>query len=198
MTCCSCSSSGAIVETLGIEAAADGRRRRGSRRLAAVIAARCSWRSLGCSRCLCMWRPATTRRATMLRSGFAHERNATASAASRGSPGIEATIVHAAAPGRSRRHIVVTAQSPFGSADPPQSMTAILERNRVGACVRRGRMAGGFGSSRRARRWWIGFNQLQLVFSSTVSSPRDVGAGDDTRQLALRGQPRIDVTPRKE
>jgi hypothetical protein len=44
--------------------------------------------------------------------------------------------------------------------------------------------------------WWIGFNQLQLVFSSTVS-PRDVGAGDDTRQLALAVS-RVDVTPRKE
>jgi len=44
--------------------------------------------------------------------------------------------------------------------------------------------------------WWIGFNQLQLVFSSTVS-PRDVGAGDDARQLAL-ALSRVDVTPRKE
>jgi hypothetical protein len=40
--------------------------------------------------------------------------------------------------------------------------------------------------------WWIGFNQLQLVFSSTVS-PRDAGSGDDPRQLAL-GLSRVDVT----
>jgi len=32
--------------------------------------------------------------------------------------------------------------------------------------------------------WWVGFNQLQLLFSSTVS-PHDAGAGDDRRQLAL-------------
>jgi hypothetical protein len=41
--------------------------------------------------------------------------------------------------------------------------------------------------------WWIGFNQLQLVFSSTVS-PRDVGAGNDPRPLAL-GLGRVDVVP---
>ena len=81
--------------------------------------------------------------------------------------------------------IVVTALSPFGSADPAQSMTAILN-----------------GASPRSRlaaprsTWWIGFNQLQLVFSSTVS-PRDVGAGDDARQLALAVS-RLDVTPRHE
>jgi hypothetical protein len=43
--------------------------------------------------------------------------------------------------------------------------------------------------------WWVGFNQLQLLFSSTVS-PRDIGEGDDSRQLALAFS-RVDVTPPK-
>ena len=44
--------------------------------------------------------------------------------------------------------------------------------------------------------WWIGFNQVQLLFSSTVS-PLEVSGGDDRRQLALAFS-RIDVTPPKE
>jgi hypothetical protein len=91
--------------------------------------------------------------------------------------------------------IVVTAQSPFGSADPAQSMTAILN----GTVLAHVAVAAGWQEVRLVAprsTWWIGFNQLQLVFSSTVS-PRDVGAGDDTRQLALAVS-RVDVTPRKE
>jgi hypothetical protein len=91
--------------------------------------------------------------------------------------------------------IVVTAQSPLGSADPAQSMTAILNGTVLAHVV----VAAGWQEVRLVAprsTWWIGFNQLQLVFSSTVS-PRDVGAGDDTRQLALAVS-RVDVTPRKE
>jgi hypothetical protein len=44
--------------------------------------------------------------------------------------------------------------------------------------------------------WWIGFNQLRLVFSSTVS-PRAAGAGDDARELALAVSS-VAVTPRTE
>ena len=91
--------------------------------------------------------------------------------------------------------IVVTALSPFGSADPAQSMTAILN----GTVLAHVSVAAGWQEIRLVAprsTWWIGFNQLQLVFSSTVS-PRDVGAGDDARQLALAVS-RLDVTPRHE
>jgi hypothetical protein len=91
--------------------------------------------------------------------------------------------------------IVLTAQSPFGSADPAQSMTAILN----GTVLAHVPVAAGWQEIRFAAprsTWWIGFNQLQLVFSSTVS-PRDIGAGDDARQLAL-ALSRVDVTPRQE
>jgi hypothetical protein len=91
--------------------------------------------------------------------------------------------------------IVLTAQSPFGSADPKQSMTAMLN----GTVLAHVAVAPGWQEIRLVAprsTWWIGFNQLQLVFSSTVS-PRDVGAGDDRRQLAL-ALSRVDVAPRKE
>ena len=108
--------------------------------------------------------------------------------------GHQATIV---LPRRSAHaaDIVLTAQSPFGSADPAQSMTAILN----GTVLAHVAVATGWQEIRLVAprsTWWIGFNQLQLVFSSTVS-PRDVGAGDDARQLAL-ALSRVDVTPRKE
>ena len=108
--------------------------------------------------------------------------------------GHEATIV---LPRRSAQaaDIVLTAQSPFGDADATQSMTAILN----GTVLAHVAIVPGWQEIRltapRAT-WWVGFNQLHLVFSSTVS-PRDVGAGDDPRLLAL-GLSRVDVTPRKE
>jgi hypothetical protein len=108
--------------------------------------------------------------------------------------GHQATIVISRA-SAAAADIVVTAQSPFGSADPAQSMTAILN----GTVLAHVSIAAGWQEVRLVAprsTWWIGFNQLQLVFSSTVS-PRDVGAGDDTRQLALAVS-RVDVTPRKE
>ena len=43
--------------------------------------------------------------------------------------------------------------------------------------------------------WWIGFNELRLLFSATVS-PRDVGSGDDPRPLALAVS-RVDVVERR-
>jgi hypothetical protein len=88
--------------------------------------------------------------------------------------------------------IVITGQSPFDRAHPPQSVTAILNGNMLAQST----IPDGWHEIRfiapRAT-WWVGFNELRLVFSSTVS-PRDVGAGDDPRQLAL-GVSRIDVTP---
>jgi hypothetical protein len=92
-------------------------------------------------------------------------------------------------------NIVLSAQSPFGLDHPAQRVTAILNGNVLAQTA----IPGGwqeirFVAPRSA--WWIGFNQLQLVFSSTVS-PREAGAGDDPRQLAL-GLGRVDVTPLKE
>ena len=108
--------------------------------------------------------------------------------------GHQATIVLPRSSARAA-DIVLTAQSPFGSADAGPDHDRDSQRDRAGA---RRRRAGWQEIRLVAPRstWWIGFNQLQLVFSSTVS-PRDVGAGDDTRQLAL-ALSRVDVTPRKE
>ena len=108
--------------------------------------------------------------------------------------GHEATIV---LPRRSANaaDIVLTAQSPFGGGDATQTMTALLN----GTLLAHVALVPGWQEIRlpAARStWWIGFNQLQLAFSSTVS-PRDVGAGDDPRPLAL-GLSRVDVTPRQE
>jgi len=44
--------------------------------------------------------------------------------------------------------------------------------------------------------WWVGFNELKLVFSSTVS-PRRSGAGSDPRELAL-ALSRLDLTPQEK
>ena len=108
--------------------------------------------------------------------------------------GHEATVV---LPRRSAQAgaIVVTAQSPFGSADAPQTVTAILNGNVLGhTTVGAGWREISFTAPRSA--WWIGFNQLRLVFSSTVS-PRAIGAGDDARELALAVS-RVSVTPKRE
>jgi hypothetical protein len=108
--------------------------------------------------------------------------------------GHEATVVlprrsaHAAA-------IVMTAQSPFGPTDAPQTVTAILNGTVLGhQTVEAGWRDISFSAPRSA--WWIGFNQLRLVFSSTVS-PRAAGAGDDARELALAVS-RVAVTARSE
>lgn len=91
--------------------------------------------------------------------------------------------------------IVLTAQSPFDQDDPPQRVTAVLNgRMLEQVAVPAGWQEIRFSSPSSA--WWIGFNELQLIFSSTVS-PRDVGAGDDPRALAL-GLSRVDVTPQRE
>jgi hypothetical protein len=100
-------------------------------------------------------------------------------------------------PRRSARSaaIVVTAQSPFGPADAPQTVTAILNGTVLGhTTVEAGWHDIVFTAPRST--WWIGFNQLRLVFSSTVS-PRAAGAGDDARELALAVS-RVAVTPRTE
>ncbi|HEV2985694.1 MAG TPA: hypothetical protein VGX46_14970 [Vicinamibacterales bacterium] len=92
--------------------------------------------------------------------------------------------------------IVLTAQSPpFDGEHPPQRVTAILNGKMLAeTTIPDGWHETRFTAPRQA--WWIGFNELQLVFSSTVS-PREVGAGDDPRRLAL-GVSRVDVTPLKE
>ena len=108
--------------------------------------------------------------------------------------GHEATVV---LPRRSAQTaaIVVTAQSPFGPADAPQTVTAILNGTVLGhKTVEAGWQEMAFNAPRSA--WWIGFNQLRLVFSSTVS-PRAAGAGTDARELALAVSS-VAVTPRAE
>lgn len=91
--------------------------------------------------------------------------------------------------------IVLTVQSPFGTADASQSVTAILNGNVLAhTAIPAGWREIRFTAPRST--WWVGFNQLHLVFSSTVS-PRNVGAGDDPRQLALAVS-RVDVMPQRE
>jgi hypothetical protein len=90
--------------------------------------------------------------------------------------------------------ITLTAQSPFDGDQPPQSLTAILN----GQMLAHATVPAGWQEIRLAAprsTWWVGFNQLRIVFSSTVS-PREVGAGDDPRQLALELN-RVGVTPQK-
>jgi hypothetical protein len=108
--------------------------------------------------------------------------------------GHDATIV---LPRRSAdaAEIVLTVQSPFGAADASQHLTAILN----GSVLTQTTIPAGWREIRLTAprsTWWVGFNQLHLVCSSTVS-PRDVGAGDDPRQLALAVS-RVDVVPQKE
>ena len=90
--------------------------------------------------------------------------------------------------------IVITGQSPFEATQPPQRVTAILNGTLLGeTAVPAGWQEIRFAAPRST--WWIGFNHVQLLFASTVV-PRDVGAGDDPRPLAL-GLSRVDVTPKK-
>ena len=91
--------------------------------------------------------------------------------------------------------IVLTVQSPFGAAGDSQHVTAILN----GTVLAQTTIPAGWQEIRLTAprsAWWVGFNQLHLVCSSTVS-PRDVGAGDDPRQLALAVS-RVEVVPHKE
>jgi hypothetical protein len=91
--------------------------------------------------------------------------------------------------------IVLSAQSPFDRDQPAQRVTAVLNGTVLAqtAIAADGWQEIRFTAPRSA--WWVGFNQLQLVFSATVS-PREAGAGDDPRQLAL-GLSRVDVMPLK-
>jgi hypothetical protein len=91
--------------------------------------------------------------------------------------------------------IVLTVQSPFGATGASQSVTAILN----GSVLAHTTIPAGWREIRLTAprsTWWVGFNQLHLVCSSTVS-PRDVGAGDDPRELALAVS-RVEVVPLKE
>jgi hypothetical protein len=108
--------------------------------------------------------------------------------------GHDATIV---LPRRSAQpaEIALTVQSAFENADAPQSVTAVLNGTVLGhVAVPPGWREIRFAAPRST--WWIGFNQLHLTLSSTVS-PRAVGAGDDARELALAVS-RIAVSPRQE
>jgi hypothetical protein len=88
--------------------------------------------------------------------------------------------------------IVLTAQSPFDRDRPPQRMAALLN----GTLLAETTIPAGWQEIRIAAprsSWWIGFNELRLEFSSTVS-PRDVGTSQDSRRLAL-GVSRVEVKP---
>ena len=91
--------------------------------------------------------------------------------------------------------IVLTAQSPFDRDRPPQRMAALLN----GTLIAETTIPPGWQEIRIAAprsAWWIGFNELRLQFSSTVS-PRDAGTGNDPRRLALRLS-RVDVNAQKK
>jgi hypothetical protein len=91
--------------------------------------------------------------------------------------------------------IVLTAQSPFDRDHAPQRVVAILNGTVLGqTAILDGWREIRFAAPRSA--WWVGFNQLQLLFSSTIS-PREAGAGDDRRQLAL-ALSSIEVRPLEE
>ena len=90
--------------------------------------------------------------------------------------------------------IVFTAQSPIDPTHPPQRMSAVLN----GTMLAQTSVLPGWQEIRfaaPASAWWIGFNELHLAFSTTVS-PREAGMGDDPRHLAL-GVSRVDVVPRR-
>ena len=108
--------------------------------------------------------------------------------------GHEATIV---LPRRSAQpaEIVLTVQSAIEDANAPQTVTAILNGTLLGHLpVPPGWREVRFIAPRSA--WWIGFNQLHLDLSSTVT-PSLIGAGNDSRALALAVS-RVAVSPRQE
>jgi hypothetical protein len=89
--------------------------------------------------------------------------------------------------------IVLVAQSPFRDDQPPQRMSAILN----GTLLTEATLPPGWQEIRipaPRQAWWIGFNELRLHFSSTVS-PHEAGAGTDSRPLAL-GLSRVDLERR--
>lgn len=91
--------------------------------------------------------------------------------------------------------IVLNAQSLSEPDHPPQSVTAILN----GQLIAQTALPAGWQDIRFAAprsAWWVGFNELKLVFSSTVS-PRRSGAGSDPRELAL-ALSRLDLTPQEK
>lgn len=91
--------------------------------------------------------------------------------------------------------VVLIARSPFGRDHPPQTVTAILNGQMLAhTTISDAWQEIRFAAPRSV--WWIGFNDLRLVFASTVS-PREIGAGDDPRQLAAAIS-RVGVTPLKE
>jgi hypothetical protein len=86
--------------------------------------------------------------------------------------------------------IVLVAQSPFRDDQPPQRMSAILN----GTLLTEATLPPGWQEIRipaPRQAWWIGFNELRLNFSSTVS-PREASSGTDGRPLAL-GLSRVDL-----
>jgi hypothetical protein len=90
--------------------------------------------------------------------------------------------------------IVLTGESALDRDQPPQRMIAILNgvvlsETTIPAGPRNIRLT----APRTA--WWIGFNELHLVLSSTLV-PRDAGRGGDSRPLAL-AIGRVDVVRRK-
>ena len=105
--------------------------------------------------------------------------------------GHDATIVLPRRSAQTRRSSS-TVQSAIDNPDAPQSVTAILN----GAVLGHVTVPAGWREIRFAAprsTWWIGFNQLHLVCSST-ESPRAAGAGEDSRDLALAIS-RVSVTP---
>jgi hypothetical protein len=79
--------------------------------------------------------------------------------------------------------IVLTAESPVEADQPPQRMSAMLNGVLLGEItIPAGRQQIRIAAGRGA--WWIGYNELRLMFASTVV-PREVGAGSDRRPLAL-------------
>ena len=104
--------------------------------------------------------------------------------------GNKATIVLPRASARAST-IVLTAQSPIPGA-AGQRVTAILN----GHLLAQQTVAAGWQQIRfdaPRSTWWVGYNELQLMFSDTVS-PRDAGVSDDRRRLALAVS-RVEVVP---
>jgi len=89
--------------------------------------------------------------------------------------------------------LVLIGESALPASGPPQRVTALV--NGVLAAntdVPAGRTAIRVAVPHRA--WWCGFNDVQLVFTSTLS-PHDAGAGEDRRPLAMAID-RVTVAPR--
>jgi hypothetical protein len=79
--------------------------------------------------------------------------------------------------------IILAARSPFTVDEPPQQMVAMLNGTVVAdVAIPAGPQEIRMPAARST--WWIGFNELRLVFSATAI-PRESGGGDDRRPLAL-------------